>query len=129
MESASTIFIHELRCIEKVRCVHSFFWRIATREWRPFKDFSCSNLYIPRPFKKGKRKKSRLFEDIDYLRVLANQFYTFDLHTITYQHAWLFIGVVRQFCSESLKACHLAIKTFVHAQTFDCCVSKEALAQ
>ena len=28
--------------------------------------------------------------------------------------------------SDSLKTCHLAIKTFVHAQTFDRCVSKEA---
>ena len=85
----------------------------------------------PAPLRKGKGK-NRDFSKTDYLRVfflvLANQFYTFDLHTITYQHAWLFIAVVRQFCSDSLKACHLAIKTFVHAQTFDRCVSKEALA-
>ena len=124
-------FIHELRCKKKVTRSLPSLVRFFDAQQLVIKDRS-STLHTlisisPAPLGKGKGKIETFRR-----RKLCEGFIKLVLQfgpTITYRHAWLFIAVVRQFCSDSLKICHLASTTFVHAQPVDRCVIRKALVQ
>ena len=70
-----------------------------------------------------KRKKEYRKKKAIYIRVFLDLPFCFELYqksSMVFKHwlVWLFITFVRQLVSDSMKACHLAIMTFAHAQTF-----------